>query len=269
MDYEQIIISGAVGSAACVFFTKLNGKWHIGKVAVSILTLLAIALWNIIAVNYLFPNNNKNDRHNIEQAVSGIPVFQTILKYEPIKYYSIIEQAVALKKNGASQQQMIDKLQPNITSILLARIRYATDNTLIEHIAATLQQMQQLYVQKGQKCFKFLFPQVEGGINITQLLPHEIIQRRLAADNALIIASYETPTKINTQKDDARAQEELSQIFQQMLLLFGQDIQMLDAPADPNSDREKICEMSIDLYHRVLKLPAKRSSCVLKMMLTN
>ncbi|MEA9390072.1 hypothetical protein SJI19_05820 [Acerihabitans sp. TG2] len=269
MDCGQIIISGAVGMAAWFFLTKINAKWHIGKVTVSILTLVAIALWNTIAVDYLFSNNNKKEMRNFEQAMADIPMYQTIKKYEPTLYSSMLESAVSLKKNGSSRQQIIDMLQLKHASILLARIRYATDDTLIEHVAVNLQQIQKLYVQKEQKCFKYLFPQLDGGIDPVQLLPLNIMQRRMAVDNALIIASYETPRTINTQQDDAMAQHELSLIFQQMLLLYGQDITMLDAPADPNSDREKICEMTIDLYQRVLKLPAKQSSSVLRTMLTN
>lgn len=270
MDYEQIIISGIIGMITFVFFGKFKGKWRIGKVGAIILTLVVIGLWNGVAVPRLFTNYSYiNDRYSIEQAFATIPLYQTIQKYEPITYASMVEQMIALRKSGASQQQIIDQLQPKVVTLLLARIRYATDNTLIEHINATLEQMEQLYSQKEQRCFKFLFPQIGGGINTVKLLPLTTIQRRMAADDALIIASYETYSAVNSQQDDAMAKQDLSLIIQQMSLLYGQDIRMLNTPADPNSDREKICEMSIDLYHRVLKLPATRSARIFRMMLTN
>ncbi len=93
-------------------------------------------------------------------------------------------------------------------------------------------------------------------LNTMQLLPLATIQRRIAADNAVITASYATSRIADIQQDDAMAQQDLSQIIQHMLPIYGQDLRMLNAPAVPNSDREKICGMVIDWYERARILPA-------------
>ncbi|WP_413737020.1 hypothetical protein ACL2XP_02590 [Sodalis sp. RH21] len=111
-------------------------------------------------------------------------------------------------------------------------------------------------IQKYAPIEYFVMVEQAIALNTMQILPLATIQRRMAADNALITASYATPRIADIQQDDAMAQQDLSPIIQHMLLFYGQDLRMLTAPAVPNSDREKICGMAIDLYERAPILPA-------------
>jgi len=67
---------------------------------------------------------------------------------------------------------------------------------------------------------------------------------------------------IRTAADDPRdapaaqeVQEDLLVVYQGLREIYGDDIDLLGRPTEPDVDRAKICELSASFYDRVLELP--------------
>ena len=112
-------------------------------------------------------------------------------------------------------------------------------------------------------CFKSLFPQVSGGVNATKYLPKELQSRDLDSVNRLFKAS--SGGIINPINQDY--ENKLNTIVTQMQQQYGNDLQMFVNPASPDVDREKVCDMAIDMYSQIMQLPPSDAGAILRSML--
>lgn len=101
------------------------------------------------------------------------------------------------------------------------------------------------------------------GVNTTKILPKELQERDLDSVNRLFQAS--TGELITPQNQEYESK--LDNIVQQMQQQYGDDLQMFTNLTSPNVDREKVCDMAIDMYSEILKLPPNDAGAILRSML--
>ncbi|MCB5329528.1 hypothetical protein LH411_23050, partial [Yersinia intermedia] len=85
----------------------------------------------------------------------------------------------------------------------------------------------------------------------------------LEAINLLFKASTGEFVKPTDQEHESK----LKAIVQRMEQQYGNDLQMFTNPTAPDADREKICDMSIDMYTQILTLSPKDAGAILRSML--
>lgn len=201
----------------------------------------------------------------IERLFEEYPVFQTLKQQEPALYTQLIDNFLQSKKEGHSEQQLIDEMKQIVSSLIEQRIRHAPDKDVIDYMNIILEELR--YYQANNRseylCFKTLFPQVSGGVNATKTLPKELQLRDLDSINRLFKAS--SGGVINPENQDYESK--LNTIVTRMQQQYGDDLQMFSNPASPNADREKVCDMSIDMYSQILKLPPSDAGAILRSML--
>lgn len=156
--------------------------------------VVAIIGWNLFDTHYLIPRESPDygltETQKFEKAMLAMPVYEVIKEQEPALWQTILNRAVEMKTAGKSEQQIIDTIQPQILTFQMARLQQAPDANVIAYMQVNLAQIDAIAKVGGDECFRFLFPAVKGGINPVQLIPREIMSRRMANDMTMLQAAY-------------------------------------------------------------------------------
>ncbi|HHL2559455.1 TPA: DNA gyrase [Yersinia enterocolitica] len=267
MNWTEVLISAGVAAVLGVITTGLRNRNKLGKLGAILWVIIPIIVGNIIYYHYINPNGlRSNDRAQIERSFEGYPVFQTLKQQEPALYTQLIDNFIQSKKEGHSDQQLIDEMRRSVAELTVQRIQRAPDENVIDYMTVILEELRYYQANHHSEhlCFKALFPQVSGGVNTAKVLPKELLMRDLDSINRLFKASSGGVIKTDNQEHENK----LNIIVAQMQQQYGDDLQMFSNPASPDVDRAKICDMSIDMYSQILKLPPDDAGAVLRSMLS-
>ncbi|CNK89025.1 topoisomerase IV subunit A subunit [Yersinia enterocolitica] len=192
MNWTEVLISAGVAAVLGLITTGLRNRNKLGKLGAILWVIIPIIVGNIIYYHYINPNGLRStDRAQIERSFEGYPVFQTLKQQEPALYNQLIDNFLKSKKEGHSEQQLIDEMKQTVSGLIVQRIRHAPDKDVIDYMNIILEELR--YYQANNRsehlCFKALFPQVSGGVNATKALPKELQLRDLDSINRLFKAS--------------------------------------------------------------------------------
>lgn len=199
-----------------------------------------------------------------QQQLTHLQGYRILQQQEPALWRQLNAELAAQLRAGVSPPLAIGHLRAMLNDLLNQRIGRAGDKAINNYIAVSLEQMQQLRAHDVQLCFRFLFPQVSGGVNLNKVLPEALIQQDRLAIETLLQDSMGAEQTV----DLHAAHRDLNLIVQQLYASWGNDLQWLNAPADAHVNRQKMCDMTIELYRAILALPARQSANVLRMMLS-
>ena len=272
MNWAHVVLAGYIGAVIAIVVGMFRKKGWVGKISGAVIFVVAIIAWNIFDVHYLIPRESPEygmtEEQKFDNAMRANPVFQEIREQEPALTQKIITQAVQMKNEGKSEQQVIDAIQPQILQLQMARLQQAPDANVIEYMKINLEQIAAVEKVGDDECFRFLFPAVKGGINPVHLVPREIMNRRMVGDMGMMRAAYGPDKHTVTAEEKQLALQDLQAISPGLVQRYGDDIQIM---ADPNKGigKEKIaCEIVQDLWTQVLKLPTARAAGVIRLMLS-
>lgn len=263
----SLIISALLLVALIGTLTALYHRKQLSRIKALGLTLaLALLLGGGLGYRYLIlPEMRLQARIEATQTqLMHLPGYRLLQQQEPALWRQLNEELAAQLRAGVNPSQAFGHLRPLLTDLLNQRIGRAGDAAINSYIAVSLKQMESLRARDVKLCFRFLFPQVNGGVNLNQLLPEKLIQQ----DSAVIEQLLQESTGAERAVDLPAAHQQLNRVVQQLYLSWGEDLQWLNAPADAHVDRQKMCDMTIDLYRAILALPDTQSANVLRMMLS-
>ncbi len=239
-----------------------------GKVKRAVaLLLLVISVMSAVAVYFqvIEPAQRRDARlRNAQQQLATTPVYRVIKQQQPALYKQLSEALNQAILQGMPATKAINQLRPMLSTLLNQHIGRASDETITRYMRLSVSQMQYLRTKDPQLCFKFLFPQVSGGVSIGDILPEKLIQDDLLRTEELLTSSMGANKTI----DMPAARKSLQGIVGTLYGRWGNDLQQLNMPPNVRTDRPKICDMTIDLYRAVLELPTEQSANVLRMMLS-
>ncbi|CNJ30583.1 MULTISPECIES: hypothetical protein [Yersinia] len=266
MNWMEVLVSGGIAAVLGGITASLRNRKKLGKIGAVLWVIIPIIIGNVIYYQYNNPNGfRNNDRTQIEQSLESFPVFQTLKQQEPALYTQLIDNFIKSSNAGHSEQQLIDEMKQSVAELTVQRIQRASDENVIDYMKIILEELR--YYQANHRseklCFKALYPQVSGGVNTTKILPKELQERDLDSVNRLFQAS--TGELITPQNQEYESK--LDNIVQQMQQQYGDDLQMFTNLTSPNVDREKVCDMAIDMYSEILKLPPNDAGAILRSML--
>lgn len=272
MNWAHVLLAGYIGAVIAIVVGMFRKKGWLGKISGAVIFVVAIIAWNLFDVHYLIPRESPDygltETQKFEKAMLAMPVYEVIKEQEPALWQTILNQAVEMKTAGKSEQQIIDTIQPQILTFQMARLQQAPDANVIAYMQVNLAQIDAIAKVGGDECFRFLFPAVKGGINPVQLIPREIMSRRMANDMTMLQAAYGPGKHTVTAEEKELALQDLQAISPGLVQRYGPDIQIM---ADPNKGvgKEQLaCDMVQDLWTQVLKLPTARAAGVIRLMLS-
>src|SRR5476651_513429 len=268
MNWNDVIIAAVVAVILGGVLKALYKKGKIGRTPAIIIFLVVILGGNFLYEGVIKPRLAGDDQtQDIDQALSALPIYSTIKAQEPALYSQIRGNILRLKKEGKSQQEAIDTVKPMVSDLLSERMNTAPDASVIAAMQVSLEEMQALQARNDGSCFKFLYPQISGGVNTAQVLPPELFKKDLDTMNDLLLASGSGQTAQPTAVSGEKAKVLMAPVRQALQDKYGDQLNVFNDLSAANVDRAKICEISLSLYSGILALPEQDSAAVLRLML--
>ncbi|MGV8925564.1 MAG: hypothetical protein ACOH2G_07785 [Ewingella sp.] len=268
MNWNEVMVWAVSGVIVAAVIAALHKKGKIGRIPGIVLFLVLIVGGNALYAGLIKPRMQGDEQtQEIDQTLSALPIYSTIKAQEPALYSQIRSNILRLKKEGKSQQEAIDTVKPMVSDLLSRRINTAPDVNVIAAMKVSLEEMLALQARNDGSCFKFLYPQINGGINTAQVLSPELFKKDLDTMNTLLLASGSGQTAQPTVVSGEKAKALMAPVRQALQDKYGDKLQMFNELSAENVDHAKVCDISITLYTDILALPAQDSAAVLRLML--
>lgn len=269
MNWTHVILAGYVGAILAIVIGLFRKKGWVGKVSGAVIFIVAIVAWNLFDVHYLIPREKaatgQSEEQQFNEAMTTLPTMQVLKEQEPELWNRIRDQAVQMRKEGKSEQQLIDTVQPQILQIQMARLQNAPDENVINYMKINLEQIAAVQKKGDDACFRFLFPAVKGGINPMRMISPEIIKRRMDSDVAMMRAAYGQNKHTVTDAEKQQALQDLRNVVPTLAQRYGEDLQIMAEPQKGIGKEKIACNLVQDMWTEVLTLPAANAAGVIRL----
>lgn len=263
MNWYSIGLAAASGGIAALIASLIFGKKTEKKTAYTIVVVVLFVVINTLSKQFILPElNGYKAVADIESAFNEIPAFASIKRYEPETYQKLVDSLAAVTKQGYSQQQAIDLVRSQISGLVESRMPHASDEAILAYMSVMVTEMDELHKKGNGLCYKLLFPQVGGGIDGRKVFSQETQKKDLMALDEIIKTS-------NTKKpipSESTVMPSLEPIFVSLYSKFGEDVSMIENPTAANVDKEKVCNITMNLYKEILALPPEQAVSTLRWM---
>lgn len=254
--------------SALVWLVVVGAFFKRKKMATAVAILLfsvPLLVGNLYYYNWVRPAHEKQAQIDAAAAhLAQLPVWRTVKEQQPLLYQHAHDQLIDNLQAGMPEQQAIEQLRPLVAELLNQRINAARDQDLIDYMQVSLEQMKQIRQLGPEQCFRFLFPQVKGGVDVSKLVPKILAERELQTMDVLLKHS----SGVEQHVDLKQGRVQLQAVVRQMYQRWGSDLQTLNTPAEAGINEAKLCDMTIDLYQSVLALTGKDSANVLRIIIS-
>ncbi|MDY1037772.1 topoisomerase II [Lelliottia sp. CFBP8978] len=221
----------------------------------------AVAFW----VYYDKQRLQQTPENRLDTTLNSIPAWQVLKEQEPAFQQRIRSQILAMQKEGDSEQEIIDVVQPQILHLQMSRLQTAPDANVVDYMRANMEQTAAIQKVSDDACFRFLYPEVKGGINPLRVLDKNMMQRRVKADADMMRAAWGENKHTVTAQERETAIADVRPIMKELAAKYGEDIQLLQAP-DKAAGKEKVsCDMVQEMWAKVLKLPESHAAGVIRL----
>jgi hypothetical protein len=201
-----------------------------------------------------------------ESELLKLPVYQAIKDYEPAVYAQIKQAILTAIVNKSPKELMWSQTRPLLAAVIERRSKTASDEALQQLSTVIVDVVTTLHARGDVTCFQVLFPQAGPAIDIRGILGEDAAQRELAAQTAIIRSSATAPQPTPLEADVAGVLKTVVAPLQAKYTNV--ELAMLEKPGAAGVDKRKICEMTVDLYREVLKLPKQESGKLLRFMIS-
>lgn len=230
-----------------------------------VLFLLPLLLANLLWFSWLKPQQERLAQlQAATDYLAQTPGYRVLQTQEPALWQLLIQEFQHKVRQGETPQQATGELRGWLADLINQRLMRAPDAVVINYIRVSVDAMQALGKRDSQLCFRFLYPQVSGGVNLAKTLPSALNTQDAEAMEQLLLASRGPDLPV----DQPQAQQDLQRIVAKLYKKWGDKLQQLNMPADTAVDRSSMCAMSVDLYRAILALPDKHAANLLRRMVT-
>lgn len=230
-----------------------------------LLFLLPLLLANLLWFSWLHPRQERQAlASEVSTQLSLAPGYRLLKIQEPALWQLLNRELLHKRLAGIPADQALGDMRGWLMDLVNQRLARASDEAILNYIRVSVEEMQALQQQEPQRCFRFLYPQVNGGVNLQQVLSPELNQR----DGEALEALLQNSTGDELAVDQPQAQRDLQRVVENLYGKWGDKLQQLNMPADTAVDRSTMCAMSIDLYSGILALPDKQAANLLRKMVS-
>jgi hypothetical protein len=264
MNWAHIGLTGVVGALSALVAQLFVRNPKEKKVPFAIVMALCFVVLNIISTKYVKPHvDSWYYGKQISKSLLDIRVYQEIKKYDP-KFYEQIENELKLSMSkGETQAQATARIRSAVSQNASKYIPVASDESLIHFAEITIDTMKQLTKIDPSLTYKFLFPKEYGSIQVGKYVTEQN-QTALLDSLAEIIRTGASNPKVVTDLDQANLY--LENVRTSLYQKYGDELYELSDFHSPNIDKRRACNLLIDLYEEVFKLPKGQKTLVLRSM---
>jgi hypothetical protein len=135
---------------------------------------------------------------------------------------------------------------------------------VIAFVKVTTRELKELDRSNADSCYFFMYPQ-KGTAPYATSMDNETGSKLLDAMGGVIHSATHNPQPPPDKQESAML---LQSVGGQLAQKYGADVQLLRGDPKDTTDRGKICTMAIDLYERILSLPPREASELLRYLLS-
>ncbi|MFL6657652.1 MAG: hypothetical protein ACJ8GW_06255, partial [Massilia sp.] len=198
----------------------------------------------------------------VNAALEDVPAFASMKKYAPEVHRSISKTMLDAIDRGMPAQQASLLVRGQVQNFVSTRLPNASDTALVAYVGVMTEEMGALQAAGNGMCFQFMFPASAGGVDVSKSISKETQNKDLAALDEIVKSS-------NTHRAPPQQNEVMpymQPIFIALRDKYGDGITVLEHPEAPGVDREKVCNMTRDLYTKILALPTGQAGAGLRWM---
>lgn len=269
MNWTHVILAGYIGAVIAAVVGAARRKGWIGKASAVVIAAVAIVAWNIIDVKYLIPRDGRASMQTqigqMDEAFSKMPVYQVMKEHRPALFESVRQTALTMYKEGKTEQEVIDAIQPQILEFQMKQLQNAADANVVAYMQINMQQTAMVQKAGDDECFRFLFPAVKGGINAVRIIPRDVTMRRMEVDAEMLRSAFGPDKHTVTAAEREQAQRDIQPIVQQLVKKYGQDIQLMAEPQKAVGKEAMACNLVQDLWRNVMLLPPQKAAAIIRL----
>lgn len=224
---------------------------------------IAVVL-GMVAAGWIYRDKAPNTEQQLDTALSSMPVWQGIKEQEPEFRKKVQDEMLALQKAGKNEQQIIDTVQPKILHLQMARLQNAPDANVVEYMKINMEQTAAMQKVSDDSCYRFLYPEVKGGVNPMRLLDKDLMQHRMQADVDMMRAAAGPDKHTVTPQEIQQAETDVVPIIQKLTGKYGDDIELLQMPQKGKGKEKQSCDLVQDLWNNVLALPEPNAAGLIR-----
>lgn len=272
MNWTHALLAGYIGVVVVIVVALYRRKGNVGKISAAVMVLVALVGWNLFDVWYLMPREQKSgvvaesEMDAAFHAMDNMPTYQVLREQEPALMETIRTTAKAMQKEGKTQQQIIDYIQPQVLGVQMLRVQNAPDENVIAYMKINMEQTAAIQKVSDENCFRFLFPAVKGGINPARILSRDFLINRMNIDAAMMRAAYGAGRHTVTDQERQEAQQNLQPVIAMLVKKYGKDIEIMPDPHKAIGKEKIACEIVQDMWNNVLKLPQDKAAGIIRMV---
>ncbi|MDC9582215.1 hypothetical protein PSI15_11680 [Xenorhabdus sp. PR6a] len=272
MAWEHIIFSGIFSGLVGAILWIIQKRGRISKAIAVVIFIIATVGWNLFDFKVLRSNKGFGVEGTEFVISKGDESLFLIIKHKDPKLYDEFKQKImTLQKEGKGHDIIYGEVANQIISLTNQRILFAPDKELLSHINIIVKQLEHLQKESAEKCLRFALPEMNKNIydllDIAKSLPKALYLERSQIDREMIIASYSERQYQSSAEDYILALQDLETIMLGMVHQYGDDIALLDSVQSVNANKEKGCELLVDINKRFLALPPERAARLYRYMM--
>lgn len=270
MNWTSVLLSAFVAGLAAALTQYLRRKGKIGGITSAVIIFVVILAWGYGYRNYLEPylgNGGESQMDAALRAMDSMPTYQVLREQEPELLEKIRTNAKAMQKEGKTQQQIIDYIQPLVLGVQMARLQNATDDNVVAYMRINMEQTALIQKVSDDDCFRFLFPTVKGGINPAKMVSRDFLFNRMNTDATMMRSAYGANRHTVTDKERQDAQQHIQPVIALLVQKYGKDIEIMPDPRKGIGKEKIVCNMVQDLWNNVLKLPQDQAAGIVRFVM--
>jgi hypothetical protein len=188
-----------------------------------------------------------------------LPVFQAMKQRFPQYYDDLIDQYYNDIVRGKSEAEAIENVRAKFLPFILELIPLAADDVLIDYARILIDQYATLNKRDQTACY--LYASGTGTINISTLMPQELVARERALQERVV------RTAANRQTINQKVKETLWEKLRTRLRSSGvteSDLEIMGAERVETSKHALYCTLSIAMFREITKLPQREAATLVR-----
>jgi hypothetical protein len=261
VDWIEILSYGVSGAVGAVIAYLIVGDKKERRGVYTVVTIVAMYAVHALAARFVLPSVYD---WKADSELRSITFFSEIADSDPETYKKLKATLLDGQRKGEPKEVIERQVASIVAGTLPRYIPNASDESVNVFMSVTAQDAKDLNHANPDACYQFLFPQKFSSPNSIELDD--------AANNktlAVMADVFHSATHNPQPPPDAKESEELLEpVRNELAEKYGSHLLIFQRTAKDSAEREKVCNIGIDFYNRILSLPPKESSEVLRYLLS-
>lgn len=185
--------------------------------------------------------------------------YRVLRDHEPEAWNRVLAAYQRYQANPQARAAFVNAANEEVSAAATRRLASASHESKLALMRDFVANLKLLHARMGDACFRYLYPEVAGGADVSREIDAAAQARTLELAAEVIRTSAVEPARPAPPQEAA---QKLAPIIDAVYAQFGTDTQMLAHAHEPGVDRVKVCDIAISLYERILALPPDEAALV-------